>query len=137
VLAAAVRSGEERILAVDGDRPDSAFDDIGIDLDPAVIDEENEAIPAAKAITDRLCDRALPGGRGELGHQPGLEGVDEGLRSLLSNDPARLGIWAADLGFDGRDGGDARERLGGNRRVTMCRRAASGTMTYRPCGARA
>jgi hypothetical protein len=45
VLAAAIGASEERILAIEGDGPDGALDDVGIDLDPAVIDEANEAAP--------------------------------------------------------------------------------------------
>jgi hypothetical protein len=41
VLAAAIRSGKERILAIEGNRPDRALDDVGIDLDAAVIEEES------------------------------------------------------------------------------------------------
>jgi hypothetical protein len=32
MLAAAIRSGEQRIFAIEGDRPDGALDDVGIDL---------------------------------------------------------------------------------------------------------
>ena len=42
MLAAAVGTGEESILAVQCDRPDGAFDDVGVDLDAAVIKEADE-----------------------------------------------------------------------------------------------
>jgi hypothetical protein len=73
MLAAAIRSGEERVLAIEGDRPDGALDDVGVDLDPAVIEEANKAIPATEAVANGLGDRALPGNGGELAFQPGLE----------------------------------------------------------------
>ena len=53
VLGAAIGSCEERILAIEGDRADGALDDVGIDLDPAVIEEADKAVPAAEAIADR------------------------------------------------------------------------------------
>lgn len=59
MLAATIRPGEESVLAVEGNRPDSTFDDVGIDFDPAVINEPDEALPAAEAIADRFGKRAL------------------------------------------------------------------------------
>jgi hypothetical protein len=70
VLAAIIRSGEERILAIEGDRPDGALNDVGIDLDPAIIEKANKTVPTAEAIaiasatvlfrdTARLWSRAM------------------------------------------------------------------------------
>ena len=39
MLGAAVRSGKECILAIEGDRPDGALDHVGVDLDAAVLQE--------------------------------------------------------------------------------------------------
>ena len=39
MLAAAVGAGEQCILSIEGERTDGAFDDVGIDLDAAVIEE--------------------------------------------------------------------------------------------------
>ena len=39
VLAAAVGAGEQRVLAVERDRSDAALDDVGVDLDAAVVEE--------------------------------------------------------------------------------------------------
>jgi hypothetical protein len=50
VLAAAVRPSEDRILAIEGDRPDGALDGVGIDLDPAVVEEADQSVLAAEAI---------------------------------------------------------------------------------------
>lgn len=46
VLGAAVRAGKERVFTVQGNRPDGAFDDVGVNLDPAVIEEAGQARPA-------------------------------------------------------------------------------------------
>jgi hypothetical protein len=86
-------------------------------LDPAIIKEADEAVPAPQATTDRRGDRALPRDGGELPLQPGLELFDEPLRSPLASGMAGLGLLAADLGLAGIDGGDACERLGGDRRI--------------------
>ena len=39
MLAATVGAGEEMIFAPERDRPDCALDDIGVDLDAAVVEE--------------------------------------------------------------------------------------------------
>lgn len=46
MLGAAVRAGEERVLAVECDRTDGAFDHVAVDLDAAVIDKAREPFPA-------------------------------------------------------------------------------------------
>ena len=108
----------QRVLAIERDRPDRPLHDVGINLDPAIVEEVDEAVPAAEAIADRLGDRALPGDGRELNFEPGLEAVDERLRPLLAGGMARLGLLAADLDLDGVDRGDARECLAGNRRIS-------------------
>lgn len=117
MLAAIVRSGEERILAIEGDRPDGSLNDVGIDLDPAIIEKANKTVPTAEAIADRVGDRALPGHGGELGLQPDLELFEERLCSLSSNAAAHLRFLAADVGLCGIYDGDAGKRLAGNRRI--------------------
>src|SRR6187402_3777995 len=42
MLAAAVGAGEEVVLAAERDRADRALDDIGVDLDAAVVEEAGE-----------------------------------------------------------------------------------------------
>lgn len=39
MLAAAVRASEQRVLAIECNRADGPFDDVGIDLDATVVDE--------------------------------------------------------------------------------------------------
>ena len=51
VLAAAVGAGEERVLAIEGDGADGPLDDVGVDLDAAIVEEA--AAPAAA----RTCDQ--------------------------------------------------------------------------------
>jgi len=38
-------AGEQCILTIEDQRPDSAFDDVGVDLDAAVIEEARKAFP--------------------------------------------------------------------------------------------
>jgi hypothetical protein len=52
VFAAAVGAGEERVLAAERNRADRSFDRVGVDLDPAVVEEAGEAFPARERIAE-------------------------------------------------------------------------------------
>ncbi len=54
VLGAAVATREQCILAIQSDRPDGALDDVGVDLDAAVVEEAAEPRPPRKGIADGL-----------------------------------------------------------------------------------
>ena len=54
VLGPAVGSGEQGVLAVQRQRPDGALDGVVVDLDPAVVEEQGEPLPAGERIADRL-----------------------------------------------------------------------------------
>ena len=72
MLAAAVGAGEEMIFAPERDRPDCAFDDIGVDLDAAVVEEAGDALPAQERVADGLGELGLLADEAELLAQPGL-----------------------------------------------------------------
>src|SRR5262245_1065786 len=67
MLAAAVGAGEEMIFAPERDRPDCAFDDIGVDLDAAVVEEASKAVPARERVADCSGDGGFAGDGGKLG----------------------------------------------------------------------
>ena len=47
---AAVRTGEQRILAGKGDRPDRALDHVRVHLNAAIIKERDQAEPMPKCV---------------------------------------------------------------------------------------
>src|SRR6187431_1978268 len=118
MLAAAVGAGEEVVLAAERDRADRALDDIGVDLDAAVVEEAGEPVPARERVADRPGDGRLAGDGGELGFQPQTQSIDERLAAPLPRLAAFVGGQAANVGFDGIERSDADQRLGGDR----CRR---------------
>jgi hypothetical protein len=67
MFSAAVGTGKERILSIEGNRADRAFDDIGVDLDATVVDEADQALPVRQRIADRFGELALLADQGELG----------------------------------------------------------------------
>ncbi len=50
VGAAFVAASEECVLPVQSDRADRALDDVGVDLDAAIVEEAAEALPVAGAV---------------------------------------------------------------------------------------
>ena len=121
MLGAAVGAGEERILAIERDRPDGALDDVGVDFDPAVIEEAGEARPSRESVADSLGELALLADEGELRLQPRFERIDDRAASRLSDITTLLGGSAGDLALDAIELGDARERLRRDRRGTALR----------------
>ena len=59
VFSAAVGTREERVLAIESDRTDCALNDIGVDLDAAVVNKEGQAVPKRQRVADRLGDFGL------------------------------------------------------------------------------
>src|SRR5574337_817912 len=95
-----VVAGEEGVLAIEHDRPDSAFDDVGVELDAAVIKKTREPVPIVQAVTDVLGDRRLAGHAGELPLEEGPERRDQRLALLLARHPPPLAARAADRLLD-------------------------------------
>ena len=116
VLAAAVGSGEERILPVQGDGSDTALDHVGVDLDAAVIEEAGKPGPAGERVADGFGEPALLADQRELAAQPRLEGLDDGSAALLAGSASLLRRPASDLALDPVEFGDAGERLRRDRR---------------------
>ena len=105
-------------LPIQRNRPDAALDDIGIDLDAAVVEEVGETVPTRERITDCLSEFGLLADQGELGAQPGFETINDRPAPVLADGAALVGVAAADVLLDGVEFGDAFECLGGNRRRT-------------------
>ena len=59
-------AGEECIFAIENNRPDATFDDVGVELDAAVVEETREPVPVVQAVADLLGDRRLGGDAREL-----------------------------------------------------------------------
>jgi hypothetical protein len=96
MLGSAIGPREERIFPVQCNRPDAALDDIGIDLDAAVVEEAGETVPARERITDCLSELGLLADQGELGAQPGFQVINDRPAAVLADGAALIGIAAAD-----------------------------------------
>lgn len=79
VFTAAVRACEQGVLAVEGDRPDGALDDVGIYVDAPILEKAGQTFPAGQRVADRLGELGLLADQGELGAQPGSSSSRIGL----------------------------------------------------------
>lgn len=77
-----------------------ALDDVGVELDAAIVEEEAEPGPAGEHIADRFRQLALMADEGELLAQPWLEGVGDGTAAGVANRRPLLGRAAADLALN-------------------------------------
>src|SRR5678815_4024555 len=97
VLATAVGAGEERILTIEGDGADGAFDDVGVDLDAAMVEESGEPFPSRERVADRLGELGLLADQAEFVAQPRFERRDDRPALLPAGRSSAVGAEAADL----------------------------------------
>ena len=90
VLAAAVGSGEQGVLAVQRQRPDGALHGVVVDLDPAIVEEQGEPLPARERIADGLSQLGLLTDGLKSGAEPGLEGLEDRTAVELARRLARV-----------------------------------------------
>ena len=58
-------TGEQRVLAVEHDRANTAFDDVGVELDAAIVEETGESFPMVQGIAHGISDQCLGRDSGE------------------------------------------------------------------------
>lgn len=59
VVAALIRAREQRVLAIEGQRPDRPLDGVGVQLDAAIIQEQRQSGPAGQRVADGVGELAL------------------------------------------------------------------------------
>jgi hypothetical protein len=100
VLGAAVGTSEERILAIEGDGADRPFDDVGVDLDAAVLEEAGEPLPSREGVADRFGELCLLADQAELLAEPRLERDDDRPALLVAGRLSVVGFAAADIALE-------------------------------------
>ena len=113
VLGTAVGTGEESRFARHGDGADGPFDGVVVHFDPAVVEEDAEALPTGNAVANGLGQGALSRESGDLGFEPSLEVVDQRTRADGSHRLSVRRRRAADFVLDGIEGGDPAQGFGG------------------------
>ena len=110
-------SGEQRVAATGCNQAMEALDGVGVDLDPAVVEVNNEAFPVIEDIPHGASQRRLSRYPGDLSLDIGLERLDLGFALLLTHPAPFVRGLAADGVLDLVEFGDAADDLGGDRRL--------------------
>jgi hypothetical protein len=110
--AAFIVTGEERILAIEGNRADQGFDPVGVDLDAAIGQEGLQPVPVVMDVGELFAQAGLGGDLATLRLQPVAEGGRQWCSAGLARGEALIGRDAADIGLDGMELGDAAQPLG-------------------------
>ena len=87
---------------------------VGVDLDAAVVNKARQALPARQRITDRLRKLALLTDELEFFAQPGFKGFDERPAVFQPDDAPLIGVAAADGLLNLIEGPDFLQRFTGD-----------------------
>ena len=82
--ASFVVTGEECVLAIEGQRPDGVLDRVGVDLDAAVAEEDLQPIPVPGDVAKLLAEARFGGDAAAARFEPQAEGLDQRCRAGLS-----------------------------------------------------
>src|SRR3712207_8177271 len=64
-------------------------DGVRIQLDPAVLEEQDQPRPVAQDVAERLGEGGAPRDPPQLDREPGMQGLDNRLAALLPDSPPR------------------------------------------------
>ena len=117
MLPAAVGTGKQGILSTESDRAHGPFDGVGVELQAAVIEEQDQPAPVVQCVSDRLGQSGTTGDAAERFRQPCLHRLDEWTAALLAHPSAFLGGLATDLGLDLVERGNLAQGFLGERRL--------------------
>src|SRR4051794_26523361 len=85
------------ILPAEGNWPDRPLDGVGVQLEPAVLEEQDQTLPVAQRVADRLGQAGLARDPLQLGREPAVQGIHDRLAALLPDRASLLGGTATDL----------------------------------------
>ena len=109
IFGAVIMTREESILAGKGLRAHRTLDDVGVELDAAIVEKAGKAVPVPEAVADDPSRIRAAREPPELMLKEDLERIDERARSCLVSGTALIGTSAADVLLDDIDLRDARD----------------------------
>lgn len=77
MLGTSIMARKERVLSIEGHRPDGSLDDVVVDLDPPLGQEKPQAIPVFGDVSQGLAERGLARDTGTVVGEPGLHVGDQ------------------------------------------------------------
>ena len=113
MIGGGIRSREQSVLPGHCDPFHAALDDIGVDLQPPVIEEQHQAGPVPLHVANGVRQWRNARHARHRGLQPGLQRLDDRTAALLADGAAELGWLATDLGLERVEPGDLGECLSG------------------------
>src|SRR5262245_13055020 len=117
IFSTIIVTGKESILARQSLWAHRTLDDVGVELDAAIVEEAGEAVPVPETVADDPgCIRSAREPR-ELVFEEAPECIDERTRSCLARDTALIGTCAAHILLDDVDLRNARHGFSGDRRI--------------------
>ena len=84
VIAALVGAGEQGVLAVEGKRTDGALDGVVVEIDAAIVEKADQAVPAGQRLADRLAETALGADLPPAGFEEVVQVVDDRTAALVT-----------------------------------------------------
>ncbi len=144
-VGATVGAGEEVVLATERDRTDGAFNGVGIEVNPTILEEPAERQPSGERIADRLGETAALWQARQLMLEPGLQVVHDREGPRAPGGVSAGGGTAPDLRLDRVERCDPAQDLLRDRRASRlmyvvklapCVRPAGGQIDVAPCGQR-
>src|SRR5947209_9809594 len=96
----AIAAGEERVFSGQSVWPDRSLDRIGVHLDPAVVEERDQARPVTQGVTHGLREIGGSGYALDVDLQPLVQRLDDRSTSFLPDLSPLLGGPTADLSFN-------------------------------------
>ena len=112
VVAAFVGSCEQGVFAVEGKRADGTLDGVVVEIDPAIIEEAREAIPAFEGIADRFAELGFGADLTAAGFEELVKVINDGAAALVADMATITCGETADLVFDGVERSDALQDFG-------------------------
>jgi len=109
-----IMTGEEGILAIEGDGADQVFDPAGVDLNATVLQECLQPVPVIMDVGQLFAQQGVGGDLAALCLQPVAEGCDQWRGANLTGGQTLAARDAADVGLDGIELGDAAQAFGGD-----------------------
>ena len=116
MTGSAVRTGEQRVLACEGDWPDDAFDRIRVHLDTAIVEEGYQPRPMPYRITRGLREIGCARDARQLIVQPNMQCLDDRPTARTPDLYSVFSGIAAYLSLDHIEAGHASQQFSRDRR---------------------
>src|SRR5271157_1705812 len=114
--SAAVISGEKGVFTGYRNRPNGAFDGVGIQFQSTIIEKQDQSVPVVHRVTDRLGQGGSTRDTAQLSGEPDVHGLNQRPALLLAHALTVFGGLTANARFNRVQRGDPPQGFFGDRR---------------------